>query len=110
MSKSLNTDWTDEEMARAVLEVLRRVAVDEDFKKLALSNSAEAIARVDPKPLPAGLVMKFVDNSGPLKVIPLPAPTFASEEISEEQLEAVAGGVSVGVGVGGGCVSVSVGT
>ncbi len=108
MPESGNSNWTDEEMSRAVLETLRRISVDEDFKKLAFSDGAAAIARVNPKPLPPGLVMKFVDNSGPVQTIPLPHPDFESEEISEAELEAVAGGTwAVSVSVG--CIGVSYG-
>jgi len=112
MPESMNSSWTDDELWRAVQETLRRVSIDSDFKKLALSDGAGAVARVNPKPLPTGLVLKFVDNSGPLKVIPLPAPSFESEEITEAELEAVAGGsvngsINVNCGIVGGSIGVS---
>jgi hypothetical protein len=105
----ISTSWTNEEMIRAAQEVARRVSVDEEFKRLALADGAAAIARVDPKPLPPGVVLKFVDNSGPLKTIPLPTPVSSElDEISEEELEAVAGGTSVSGSVYCSCASITV--
>jgi len=88
------TSWNNEELIRTSFEVARRAAADDEFMKLALRDGAAAIPRVDPKPLPPGIVVKFVDNRGPLKTIPLPAPADTDEfgEITEEELEAVAGG------------------
>jgi hypothetical protein len=73
--------------------VARQAAVDRDFRALALVDGRAAIARITKKPLPKGLGFKFIDNSGPVKIVPLPdfAPT-ASGELSEVEMDAVAGG------------------
>jgi|ERR1700739_3724781 hypothetical protein len=86
-------NWTYEELQRAVAEVLRRAAVDPQFRAVALENGAAAIAIVAQKPLPDNLSFNFVDNSGPTKTIPLPdlIPDL-EKELDEEALEKVSGG------------------
>src|SRR5262249_92462 len=86
-------DWTNEELQATFAEVARRAAVDPEFRALALTDSVAAIARVTPRPLPDGVTFRFVDNSGPTKIIPLPDPVPGiSEELSEVELENIAGG------------------
>ena len=88
-------DWTNEELQRTFSEVARRAAVNPEFRALALRDSAAAIARINPRPLPKGMTVRFVDNSGSLKTIPLPdLVSGISEELSEVELENIAGGDS----------------
>jgi hypothetical protein len=63
--------WTNEELQTTLEELLRRTAVDKDFRKLALSDSTAAFGQVVPKPLPDGMTFRFVDNEGPVKTIPI---------------------------------------
>jgi len=88
-------NWTNEELHDVFSEVARRAAVNPEFRALALRDSIAAIAKINPRPLPEGMTFKFVDNSGPVKVIPLPdlVPGI-SEELSEVELENIAGGDS----------------
>jgi hypothetical protein len=92
--------WSNEELQQTFSEIARRAAVDPGFRALALKNSVAAIAKINPKPLPEGMTFAFIDNSGPHKIIPLPDPVPGiSEELSEVELENVAGGdVSVSGG------------
>lgn len=85
--------WANSELQHAITEVLRRSAVDRDFRALALRDGAAAIAKIDARPLPHGIHFRFVDNSGREKVIAL--PDFiedACDEIPEAALEQVSGG------------------
>jgi len=85
--------WTNEELQHVLLKVARRAAVDCEFRALALRDGDAAIAEVSSKPLPKGISYKFVDNSGPVKIVPLPDFVQTdSDELSEEELEGVAGG------------------
>jgi hypothetical protein len=85
--------WTNEEWQELVATITQRAAADPEFRTLALRDGAAAIAKVSSKPLPDGITCKFVDNSGNVKTIPLPDPLpNDSEELSESDLEDVAGG------------------
>jgi hypothetical protein len=63
--------WTNSEINTVLSELLRRTAVDKEFRKLALTDSAAAFHQVVPKALPDGMIFKFVDNEGPVKTIPI---------------------------------------
>jgi hypothetical protein len=91
--------WTDEERAQVIEELCRRTAVDAEFRTLALTNPAAAIAKVTTRPWPTDVTYRFVDSSGSVKTnsasvktIVLPDPMPETEELSDLELEKVAGG------------------
>ena len=92
------TSWSEEEVERTLEEIRKRSITDPDFRDLALSDSAAAIAKVTPKSMPGGYQVKFIDNSGPVKSFVLPDPAFETEELSDAELEAVAGGSAIRTG------------
>lgn len=83
---------TPEEQAQVIRELCRRAAVDPDFRALAITNAAAAIAKVTTKPIAPGISFCFVDNSGPVKTIPLPHALADTDELSDSEIERVAGG------------------
>jgi len=93
------TAWSQSEAERTIEEVKRRSALDPSFRALALSDSLAALARVNPRPIPANSV-RFVESSEientkddpQTLVIILPPLESAIEELTEEELENVAGG------------------
>lgn len=93
-------EWTNEEFTGVLSEVARRSSVDMEFRKLALSDPSTALASVSTKPLPSDVSIQFLDNSGNVKYFPLPDPVADIEELSEAELEAIAGGDWT-TGVGG---------
>lgn len=92
----MSATWTNEELQDAIQELMSRTATDLEFRALALKDSASAIEKIGGRPLVSDMTFKFVDNSGTLKTIPLPdlLPALQEEELSEAELEAVAGGAS----------------
>jgi len=86
--------WTDAELREVVTEVMRRATVDPVFRQMAVTDSQGAIAAVTSKTLPHGIEFKFVDNTGRVKTVPLPDPVceIFSDELSDEELDQVAGG------------------
>ena len=86
--------WTEEEIERTLEEIRKLSLVDGEYRKLALTDPAAAVAKFNPKPLPQGYDIKFIDNSGAVKSFLLPNPVENVEELSDAELEAVAGGIS----------------
>jgi hypothetical protein len=83
-------DQNTDSLQSVLAEVARRSAIDPDFRSLALSDAKAAIAKVGGSPSIAEI--KFIDNSGPVKTIPLPDPII-TEDLSDFDLEEVAGGL-----------------
>jgi hypothetical protein len=81
------------EMNSMVREVIKRAVVDHDFRQLAVRDSEAAIAEVSGKKLPQGISIQFVDNyKKRIKTIALPDPVENPQELTDEELEQVAGG------------------
>lgn len=81
-------------LTEAIEEVCRRAAVSRSFRDLALLDPSLALAAVTGQPLPKDLNIQFVDNSGPVKIIPLPTMADGmeqTEDVSEAELRQIRG-------------------
>lgn len=98
--------WSQAEVNRTVHEVKRRSLIDLEFRALALANAPAAMAKVNPKPLPRGIVIRFVDSLTTVEsqspdpvartiTVALPAPMAEkAEELSDAELEKATGGLT----------------
>jgi hypothetical protein len=87
-----SSEWTDDEVTRVGLAIKRRAMKDPEYRALALSNPNAAIAKITPTPIPAGFKVRFVDNAGANFTVVLPDPVARVDELSDAELEQVAGG------------------
>lgn len=91
-SKNGANDWNDEQIKALVEDAVRRSTADPEFRRLLLTDAEAALAMIDCRPLPAHLNLQFVETGVMTRVIVLPDATVASDEMSAEQLDQVAGG------------------
>lgn len=86
----------DPQYQTIIRQILRKTAVDPDFRRVALQNSVAAFNKFGITP-PVGFTVEFVDNYGKSKkTIVLPDPVAQVEELTDEDLEEVAGGCVLG--------------
>lgn len=94
--------WSRDELIRTLSEVKSRSIIDPTFRKLAVSDATAAVARVNPKPLPVGLSITFVEQAdvaaGPRQsdrdlIIVLPPLIPEADKLSDVELEDAAGGI-----------------
>jgi hypothetical protein len=84
------TPWTADERNKVLAAIIKRASSDENFRRC-LSNPAKAV-EVAGKPLPAGFRLQFVDNKGSNTTVVLPDLRPAGNQLTDEDLEEVAGG------------------
>ncbi len=88
----MTPSWTQKEAHEVMTEVVRRATTDADFRRLALSDPGKAIQAVAGKPLPPGMNVKLFDGAGAALALVLPALKGDTSELTDQELDQVAGG------------------
>ena len=84
----------EQELSRAIREVIKLASVDPDFRAKAVSNPNAALSSVVGATIKTNV--KFVDDFGSsARTIVLADPVANIDQLSEEELEQVAGGCGV---------------
>jgi hypothetical protein len=87
------SQWTNAEADQVLEQVIKRSMEDPEFRALALSDAYGAIAKITPKSLPSGFTVRFIDNGGASRTFVLPDPAPVDAEVTDAELEQVAGGI-----------------
>ena len=98
-------EWNEQEAQKTLAELVKKSTTDPEFRALALSNPNAAIGKINPLPIPANYKIRFVDNAGANLTVVLPDPVSASGELSDAELEQVAGGAGDNNRCGGSCAA-----
>jgi hypothetical protein len=96
-------EWTRERANDVINAIARRAQTDLEFRALCFQDAEAAIAKFDPTPLPAWMRVRFVDNAGAARTFVLPDPPTGDGELSDSELEQVAGGGGRANPCGGSC-------
>lgn len=95
--------WSHEEAEKAFVEVKAKAITDKNFRELVLSNPQEAVEQVTGKPVPESFKIKVIE-SDPNYHMTFVLPEMVSEELSEDELEDIAGG-ACGIDVSNPCAA-----
>lgn len=90
--KIATTPWTQEETDRVGVEIKKRAMKDPEFRALALSNPHAAVAKFNSTALPSGYKVRCIEQAGFNVTVLLPDPVSRVGELSDAELEQVAGG------------------
>ncbi len=91
-------NWTNEEAKKALDTIRKKALTDESFFELCLKDPKKAVKEVAGKDLPDNFKLKFIENKTDEMIVVLPTPLKKNAELSEEELENVAGGLCVHTG------------
>jgi hypothetical protein len=83
---------TSQEAEDAIQQVVKRAQTDSEFRQLCLSDPKAAAKLATGKDIPEGFTLRFVENQGANLTVVLPDPIDFNDELSDEDLEQVAGG------------------
>jgi hypothetical protein len=84
--------WTKQDEEALLDNAMRRSIVDPTFRALLVNDPVAALNKISSTPVPNTYRPQFVDNSGPTRVFLLPGALPPTGELSDAQLEDVAGG------------------
>lgn len=83
--------WTQEKINEVYVKAQRTAVTDEEFREELLKNPNKAIAKIAGEELPAHFNVKVVEND-PQYAATFVLPPMVSEELSDDELDQVAGG------------------
>lgn len=86
--------WTQEKINELYVKVQKQAGMDEEFRNSLLADPNRVIEEMTGEKLPEGFRVKVVE-SDPAYNATFVVPDLLGEEMEEEELERVAGGVSV---------------
>ena len=89
------------EAEQAVEQIIKRAQTDIQFRQLCLENPNLAVQQTTGKDIPQGFTLRFVDNRNADLTVVLPDLFDGSAELSDAELEEVAGGGKCPVSCGG---------
>lgn len=84
--------WTKQEVQEAVQKVLTKAQEDAEFRKLVLTDVYAAVKEVSGKEVPREFKINIVDGTGYHATFILPEVRKSADELTETDLELVAGG------------------
>lgn len=93
--------WTQEKINEVYMKVQRMAVADEEFREELLRDSRTAIGKIAGEELPEGFAVKVIEND-PQYAATFVLPPMTAEELSQDELDAVAGGACVVDGMCGG--------
>lgn len=79
------SEWTKEELEKALQSVKVKAMQDPIFRSLCIADAAAAIKEIAGKDIPDGMKLKFVENDGAHMTIVL--PDKVTGEMSEDDLD-----------------------
>lgn len=91
MEGKIVSGWTNDKTNEVLTAVFAKAATDKVFRALVQENPNEAVKQAAGLDVPAGFTVRFVENDGVDATFVLP-DFIGDSELSDEQLEAVAGG------------------
>ena len=83
--------WSAEKVNEVQRKAIKLAANDTSFRTELLQRPSEAIERLAGEPLPEGIKFRFIDYD-PAYTATFVLPPLLTDEMSDEQLEKVAGG------------------
>ena len=104
---------TQHEAEQAIEQIVKRAQTDAEYRQLCLSDANAAAKEATGKELPAGYTLKFVENQGADLTVVLPDAIEESVELSDTELDQVAGGkcaASCAATGPGGCICAGIPT
>ncbi|RXZ82287.1 hypothetical protein EBB07_11480 [Paenibacillaceae bacterium] len=88
--------WTEEQVKETVSAVVSKAGSDAEFRALAVSDIYAAIKSATGHEVPQDFKIQVVDGAGYHVNVVLPELRGAEDELTETELEAVAGGSKAG--------------
>ncbi len=84
----------NEKAEKAIQVIMKRSLTDSDFRKQCLTSGNEVLEEITGTKLPEGVTFKFAESNESVQVLTLPEFLGDGAELSDDELEDVAGGAS----------------